>query len=74
MGKVRRYREDEHYEGWSSYWDTKMMSHSLGDGSCDVGSYLRRNTHLHVDFELMAPPAIGPTRSDSAYTELKYAE
>jgi hypothetical protein len=74
MRKVWRYREDEHYNDWSSYWDTKLVSHSSGNIACGVGSYLRRNTHLHVGLELMAPPAIGPTRSDNAYTELRYAE
>jgi hypothetical protein len=35
---------------------------------------LRRNTHLHVDPELIAPPPIGPTKRDNAYTEFRYAE
>jgi hypothetical protein len=41
---------------------------------CQVQSYLRRNTHLQVGLELIASPAIGPTSSDTAYTELRYAE
>jgi hypothetical protein len=29
-------------------------------------TYLMRNTHLHVEFELSAPPMIGPTSKERA--------
>lgn len=31
-------------------------------------TYFNRNIHLHVEFSVMAPPTIGPTHNETAYT------
>lgn len=35
--------------------------------------HLIRKTHLHIEIELSAPPRMGPTSNESAYTALRFA-